>query len=195
VSRDEDQMKILAIFAATAALLMVAAIGVAWSGSFDVSAMTPHTAAMNWVLHGIMRRSVQAHATAVAEPTQLAELAAKGAGDFDEMCVQCHGAPGEQPGEVGKGLNPHPPDLAAAARRWTAAELFWIVRNGIRMTGMPAFGPTHDNDRIWAMVAFVRRLPDMTAAQYAKVTSAATGDAHDARQPHDHDHHDHDHAH
>jgi mono/diheme cytochrome c family protein len=188
-------MKTIGILASTAALIVAAAVGFAWSGSPDVSAMTPHAAAINWALHAIMQRSVRAHASAIVEPADLAELAAKGADDFNEMCVQCHGAPGEERGEVGKGLNPHPPDLAVAAKGWTAAELFWIVKNGIRMTGMPAFGPTHDDDRIWAMAAFVRQLPDMSAEAYAKATSAATHDGADAGEQHEHDHHDHDHAH
>src|SRR2546423_13483863 len=58
------------------------------------------------------------------------------------MCVQCHGAPGRDPGIVGKGLRPPPPVLSEAVRPWDRAELFWIVKNGIKMTGMPASGPT-----------------------------------------------------
>ena len=98
------------------------------------------------------------------------ELAVRGFADFDEMCVTCHGAPGKERSEIGKGLNPPPPDLATAARRWSDAELFWIIKNGVRMTGMPAFGKTHDDERIWALATVVRQLPDMTAERYAERT-------------------------
>jgi mono/diheme cytochrome c family protein len=186
----EDSMKILGIIVLVAAL--VAGAGFALSGYVDVSALTPHSSATNWALHGIMRRAVQNHAKAVVAPDNLAGFADRGAGDFGEMCTTCHGAPGTEAGEIGQGLNPKPPALSDAAKLWSDPELFWIVKNGIRMTGMPAFGPTHDDDRMWAIVAFVRQLPDMTPEDYARRTSATADDA-----PHDHDHHhlhqDHDH--
>jgi len=175
-------MKILGITALVAALF--AAAGFAVSGYFDVSALTPHSSAANWALHRIMRRSVQNHAAAVKAPDNLASLADRGAGDFGEMCATCHGAPGKEAGEIGQGLNPKPPALSEAAKLWSDPELFWIVKNGVRMTGMPAFGPTHDDDRIWAMVAFARQLPGMTPEDYVKRTTATAEDA-----PHDHDHH------
>ena len=105
------------------------------------------------------------------------------------MCVQCHGAPGKERGEIGKGLTPRPPSLIDAVPLWSSSELFWIVKNGIQMTGMPAFGPTHDDDRIWAIVSFVQQLPRMSPTQYGQRTSIP------AEPPHSHEHHDHDHAH
>ena len=72
------------------------------------------------------------------------------------------------PVDIGKGLNPEPPYLSDTVSRWTAPELFWIVKNGIRMTGMPAFGGTHSHAELKAAVAFIQRLPTMTPAQYAE---------------------------
>jgi mono/diheme cytochrome c family protein len=176
-------MKIFGMMVLVAAL--VAAAGFAWSGYFDVSALTPHFAVTNWALHGIMRRSVKTHAASIKPPENLAGLVMEGADDFGEMCATCHGAPGKEASEIGLGLNPKPPALSQAVRHWSDPELFWIVKNGVRMTGMPAFGPTHDDDRIWAIVAFARQLPEMTPEDYAKRTVGAVEDA-----PHEHDHHD-----
>lgn len=186
-------MKILGITVLVAALVAAAGFAVALGGYIDVSALTPHSSATNWALHGIMRRSVQNHAAAVRAPANLASLAGRGTDDFREMCATCHGAPGKEAGEIGRGLNPRPPALSDAAKLWSPSELFWIVKNGVRMTGMPAFGPTHDDERIWAIVAFVLQLPEMTPEDYAKRTSAEAGD-HDHNHQ-DHDHHDHDHDH
>jgi mono/diheme cytochrome c family protein len=166
-------MKAAAILLACLLLIAVSVAGSVWVGWFNVAAINPPSRLEVALLHGAMVRSVRAHAAVVEMPQNLAERAGAGAADFDEMCVQCHGAPGREPGEVGAGLNPRPPDLAHAADRWSPAEIFWIIKNGVRMTGMPAFGPTHDDDRIWSMVAFVRQLPGMTPDRYEKLTAAA----------------------
>jgi mono/diheme cytochrome c family protein len=80
------------------------------------------------------------------------------------MCVGCHGAPGKDPSEIGNGLRPRPPDLAKAALQLDKGELFWIVKNGIKMAGMPAFGATHRDRTIWNIVGFVQeQLPNLTA--------------------------------
>ena len=77
--------------------------------------------------------------------------------------MDCHGAPGVEESEFGEGLNPPAPDLTLPAmQRMRDGELFWVVSNGIRMTGMPAFSPTHKEDEIWKIVAFVRHLPEIT---------------------------------
>ena len=79
------------------------------------------------------------------------------------MCVTCHGAPGVDASEAGEGLNPPAPDLTTGkVQKRTDGELFWLVQGGIRMTGMPAFGPTHKDEEIWKIVAFLRRLPALS---------------------------------
>jgi mono/diheme cytochrome c family protein len=101
-----------------------------------------------------------------------------GAGDYDAMCAGCHGAPGREPGAVGKGLNPAPPDLAESASHLTDAELFWVTKHGIRMTGMPAWGATHsDHDLVW-VVAFIRELPRLEAEQYRDWVERSVGLGH-----------------
>jgi mono/diheme cytochrome c family protein len=134
-----------------------------------------------WVLHATMRRSVAMRSSAIAAPKSFAEAQVRdGFGEFRAMCAGCHGAPGRMRSAVGKGLRPRAPDLAQAARNWDSGNLFWIVKNGIKMTGMPAFGPTHDDQTIWNIVAFVSRLPDITPEQYRQFEeqTAGSGDQH-----------------
>jgi mono/diheme cytochrome c family protein len=88
------------------------------------------------------------------------------------MCVSCHGAPGVDASPVGEGLNPPAPDLTLARiQERSDGELFWLVQNGIRMTGMPAFGPTHRDEEIWEIVAFLRHLPELTPEEEKALAS------------------------
>ena len=87
-------------------------------------------------------------------------------------CANCHGAPGVDWAKFAEGLNPSPPDLKETAAARPPAEIFWIVKNGIRMTGMPGFGGLGAEDaEFWAIAAFVKKLPDVTEAQFKDWTS------------------------
>lgn len=195
-------MKIIWGALATICLILLGGALVAWSGAHDVAALAPNLPGERSILHGIMRQSVQTRAAAdrIQVPQDLATLAPKGARDFEEMCSTCHGAPGKEPSEIGVGLNPRPPRLEDTGPGWSTSEMFWIVKNGIRMTGMPAFGPTHDDERIWSIVAFARTLPGMTADNYGQATGGGQTSSHD-HSAHQHprgDHgrgHEHDHGH
>ncbi|MGR3757162.1 MAG: c-type cytochrome [Tranquillimonas sp.] len=153
----------------TIAVLALGGLAFVWSGIYNVAAALPHQPLVFWALDTTKRNSVEARASALAAPEDLgADRAARGFGDYDEMCVLCHGAPGVEPTEWGKGLRPEPPDLQDEVARWTAPELFWILRNGIKMSGMPALGPTHSDEDLWNVVAFLQTLPDMTSEEYAR---------------------------
>src|SRR5690606_23018311 len=91
-------------------------------------------------------------------------------GHYSVACTPCHGAPGVDaaPWLV---LNPPAEPLVDTADRWTDSELYWIVKHGIKMTGMPALGPTHGDDDLWAIAAFVRQLPEMSAETYASMAA------------------------
>lgn len=89
------------------------------------------------------------------------------------MCIICHGAPGKERSDIGKGLEPRAPNLVKAEKGWTNAQLFWIVKNGIRMTAMPAFGRTHPDPVIWNIVGLVRRLPQISAREYESMAVQA----------------------
>jgi mono/diheme cytochrome c family protein len=109
-------------------------------------------------------------------------MIADGASDYDAMCTGCHLAPGMAENEMRPGLNPKPPQLATLPRG-DAAEQFWIIKHGIDMTGMPAWGKTHSDAEIWNMVAFLQKLPTLSPAQYRALVASSAG------------HHDHDHDH
>ena len=101
-----------------------------------------------------------------------------GLAHYRGMCVTCHGAPGVDASDIGVGLNPPAPDLTLAkVQARTDGELFWLVANGIRMTGMPGFGPTHENEEIWKIVAFLRHLPEITAEEEKLLKTSGEGES------------------
>jgi hypothetical protein len=79
---------------------------------------------------------------------------------------------------MGLGLDPPPPDLAESALEMSPAELFWVTKYGIKMTGMPSWGATHDDDSIWPVVAFIMKLPDLDVTQYQDLLTNAEGMGH-----------------
>lgn len=161
-----------------------------YSGAYNVAATNKHSSLVRWILHTTMEKSVERRAQNINPPANITLSDPKtietGFMHYNEMCVICHGAPGIEPGEAHDGLNPTPPALAEHAKEMSAGELFWVVKNGIRMTGMPAWGPTHSDDKIWAMVAFLKALPGITPAQYKTMQAAASQAPGD--DDHDHDH-------
>jgi len=147
----------------------LAAVGllVAWSGVIHVGASTGHAPPTDWFLHWAMRNTVRTHAALTvempaADPRALVSAAAHYAGH----CAVCHGAPGERPSPQMQAATPHAPDLALTASSYPDAELFWIVKHGIKFTGMPAWPAPDRDDEIARMTAFVRRLPEMTPQEY-----------------------------
>jgi len=90
---------------------------------------------------------------------------AAGLDHYHVSCVMCHGAPGVEAAELSKGLNPPAPSLDKELNDTPDGELFWVIKHGIRMTPMPAFGPTQSDEEIWKIVAFIRHLPNLTAQE------------------------------
>ena len=198
-------MKTLKALIIAVAIGLVAIIGFAYSGIYDVSAGSSHSGIANWLLSTTSHASVKRQAKAIEVPDLNDDsLALAGVNDFDEMCAGCHGAPGREPGAMGQGLNPSPPDLAEAALEMSPAELFWVTKHGIKMTGMPAWGVTHDDDAIWPVVAFLMKLPELDAAKYEDQLAHAKGMGHHAddsgqsedlpKEPEVHDHSTHEHS-
>ena len=134
---------------------------------------------MSWIIETTREHSIESRASKVSAPPASAlqdpKKLLEGFAHYDEMCVVCHGAPGMEAGEAREGLNPQPPLLAKLKdlQDDPPGEIFWIIKNGIKMTGMPAWGPSHSDDKIWAMVAFVRKLPGMTADEYKTMKKQA----------------------
>lgn len=150
-------------------LFVMSALAFIYSGIYNISATAPHLGVVRWVLNTTQVRSVEERARSAPEPAPVdPAMLQHGFEHFTEMCVVCHGAPGVERGEFGKGMNPTPPDLARMAQRYNAQELFWVIKNGLKMAGMPGFGPTHSDEEIWGIVAFVQQLPEMTPQEYQR---------------------------
>ncbi len=174
-------MKTLITLLIAAATVAIGTIVYALSGLHDVSASSPHGGVISWLLSTTSHASVERRSSDIDVPDLSdATLARAGIKDFDAMCVACHGAPGREPEAVGQGLNPPAPDLAESAAHMQPAELFWVTKNGLKMTGMPAWGATHDDDALWPVVAFITTLGDLDADGYQALLASAAGMGHHA---------------
>lgn len=132
------------------------------SGNFNVAANSPDPPGLDWVLTTVRENSIEDRMKSVQVPANFETLnTAGGAEEFKKTCTHCHVAPGVKHSTFGMGLNPLPPDLGDSAGELAAAEIFWIVKNGIKMTGMPSFGKTFSDPELWAITAFIKKLPEM----------------------------------
>ncbi|WP_297460776.1 cytochrome c [Ferrovum sp.] len=146
------------------------------SGRYNPGADSPHWKITYAILRSMRERSVEHHASEVALPANLddAQLILKGAGQYAAMCTHCHLAPGMKNSEIRPGLYPEPPNLSKVTV--DPREAFWVIKHGLKMTAMPAWGIGHDDATIWSMVAFLQKLPGMTSAQYHAMVAKAPPD-------------------
>ena len=177
---------------AGALLVLLAAVVVIYAGLYNIAADVPHTPAVYWLLETIRGRSVASHARNIIVPSDLddSNRISRGAGQYAEMCSGCHLAPGMKRTEISQGLYPRAPELRRKTTL-TPAEQFWVVKHGIKMTGIPAWGVTHDDDLLWDVVAFVRKLPELTPEQYETLVKNAPKHEEIMQQMemgHDHEH-------
>jgi len=162
-------------------LLAVVLLGalVVGSGALSVAADEPHASLVFGILDAARERSIEARADDIQIPAlDDAAMVRRGAGNYDAMCAKCHLAPGMEPTELNAGLSPTPPNLAKHAQE-DAAEAFWVIKHGIKATGMPAWGKHMRDPYIWDLVAFLRKLPSLSAEQYQAEVAASGGHAHD----------------
>jgi len=165
-----------------AVLLVVLGVGmVIYAGAYDVAATAPHWRITAWLLETARTRSIKAQAAGIAVPLGLGDPANTiiGVEHYAAHCAVCHGGPGVPKGDIAHGLYPSPPDLAKASPLYTPAELFWVIKHGIKMTGMPAWSD-HNNEEIWATVGLLQKLPGMSEQDYASLlmASMARGGSH-----------------
>ena len=158
---------VIASVLGTLGALPIGGLIVIYTGSYDIAASSDHSGLSRWVLATTMEKSVRSRASGLEPPARFtaADVAA-GAAHYRDVCQDCHGGPGVRRSEWAEGLNPAPPELADQVARWRSGELFWIIKHGIRMTGMPAVGAAHSDRDIWHIVAFVEQLPAMSAEEY-----------------------------
>lgn len=175
-------------FAGKAAAIITSAIlvgavgaGYLFSGLYPVGADVPHTRPVLWLLQTLRERSIERASRDIAvPPLDDPQSLLSGGADYNDMCAGCHLKPGRKESDFSVGLYPRPPNLTARVddpggrhddEMQTARRRFWVIKHGIKASGMPAWGRTHDDQRIWAMVAFLRRLPELTPLQYQILTA------------------------
>jgi mono/diheme cytochrome c family protein len=157
-------------------LLSSGALSFIYSGIYQIAASEPHILPFRWAVQTLSRRSIERHAADVVAPSlRRPDLIQRGVVVYQQQCLICHGAPGVERPLIGRGMNPNPPRLAVDAVDWSDGEIYWIIRHGIKMGGMPAFIYGLSDDDIWATTAFVRRLPELSEEEYARMLLAVEG--------------------
>ena len=162
-------MKILITVLITILILILAGLILMFSGAINVSVLKPQSPIVEWFLSTTSDRSIDTRARNISVPSlQSEEMIKTGTEHYLEMCQICHGAPGISDTELAQGLEPKPPHLydQPETGEGNEAHNFWVIKNGIMMTAMPAWGVTHSDEKIWTIVAFVTTLPEMTAEEY-----------------------------
>ena len=132
-------------------------------GGFNAAADAGWSQSATWAIHRTMIHSVEARAGGLTPPDQFTEAEVRqGFRVYDSHCAMCHGGPGlgRQPWTAG--MEPSPPYLIDAAQRWQPEDLYWIVRHGVKMTGMPAWDTRISRTDTWNLVAFLDALPRIT---------------------------------
>ena len=163
-------------------LLIVGYLIFIYSGMYNISAMDHHDKLTLWMMNTVRENSIKNNAEDDIKMPNLSDtsLVSMGFDHYKEMCVGCHGAPGIEQSELAQGLYPNPPMLTKVVNNWTPQQLFWITKNGLKMTGMPAFGLTHTDEMIWAIVAFTKKLPTLTKEQYQVLDNETKGESAEA---------------
>ncbi len=146
-----------------------------YSGTFDPGQINHHKPLTEKIIGITLEHSVSKRIKGIVVPDlKDTSLFSTGVSHYNEMCVVCHGGPGIEPSELAKGLYPEPPVFYKSDDMPKPDEAFWIIKNGIKMTGMPAFGPTHDDKAIWAITAFMlNKLNSLIPSQYNEMVKNA----------------------
>jgi mono/diheme cytochrome c family protein len=177
-------MRFLAIIGLLAIIAAAAAAGFFFGGYYSVAAAAADPAIVASALLRVRQASISHHATELP-PASLAlgdaAVVQEGARAYATRgCVNCHGGPGAPWAKFSEGLSPGPPDLKEVAPDLEPRELFWVIKNGINMTGMPSFGMIEMPDReVWTIVAFLKKLPSVSDADFKAWSAPASG----AKQP------------
>lgn len=180
--------KLLLIIAVTATGLgltaaLTAAV-VVYAGIYDISATRQHLQITHSLMETAMRQSVRRQARGIDEPPLAdPQMVRRGAALYHHNCVQCHGAPGVAQSAIGLSMQPLPGPLVDAKQHWRPRELYWVVRHGIKMTGMPAWQYRLADEELWELVAFMQQLPQLSAPRYAQWTQSAPAPAGGQRSP------------
>lgn len=157
-------------FAVFAVVMALGGFLLSASGLVSIKASSGHWAVTEWFLNFSSQRSISTHTLGVkAPPLDDPRLVMIGAGAYETNCKACHGTPSLPQPRVAQGMTPRPPYLPSVLSQWDDAERFYIVKHGIKFTGMPAWPAQTRDDEVWAMVAFLRALPALDSAAYQKL--------------------------
>ncbi len=166
-------MKLLALIGFLGIVVAIGAAVFFFGGFYSVAGTAKEPEIVQWALIQVRTASIARHATE-NPPTPLndASVMAGARAYAARGCVNCHGAPGADWAKFSEGLRPDPPDLKDVVKERTLAQLFWVIKNGINMTGMPSFAMAGVPDpEIWNIVAFAKKIPDVSEADYKAWTS------------------------
>lgn len=176
--------------AATAGIVVIA-------GVIDIGADTPHSPLTYQALAFARERAIASRTGSIQVPADFAdpERVRRGAGNYAAMCVNCHLSPEAPDSEIRKGLYPTPPNLSEkplASQPRNAARDFWIIKHGIKASGMPAWSKGGmEDDAIWDLAAFLQRMPLLSKSAYVQLVAASDGHSHGGLKEDDHGHGDH----
>lgn len=195
-----ERVAVFKILKCTKSLLLIlgavilSTAGFLYSGLYPIGADVPHNAFTYWALETLREQSIARAASDIKVPTNLdtSERLLAGGADYNDMCSGCHLKPGKSQSDFTLGLYPVPPNLSlpkkehshnerTSSNKYSLQRQFWIIKHGIKASGMPAWAPGHDDERIWNMVAFINKLPKLNKTQYQILTARA-----DAAENHGH---------
>jgi mono/diheme cytochrome c family protein len=160
--------KIILTILLTLASIFIVFTAYMYSGIYDISQLVPHNRITKWMIDTTTHHSINRRLKDIpVPPLNDTAMIIQGFIHYNEMCVICHGAPGTDPEELTQGLYPKPPRFYKSDDMPDPDEAFWIIKNGIKMTSMPAFGPTHDDQKIWAITDFLlNKMNKMSPEEY-----------------------------
>ena len=170
-------MKTIKILLFLGILGIISAGAYIYSGIYPIGADVPHNKFSYWILEQVRENSIERAAKDIKVPDlESPDLLLSGGADYNDMCASCHLKPGQDDSDMSLGLYPIPPNLSLNKQDndddvLETKKMFWTIKHGIKASGMPAWGITHDDERIWAMVAFINKMPELTQDQYQVLTS------------------------
>jgi mono/diheme cytochrome c family protein len=188
-------MKILITVVVTLLLAGAAGAVIVHSGGLlNFAADEPHPAGFEGFIEAARERFIANRSEELQVPELSSpELVASGAAHYVPMCAGCHLAPGAEDTEIRRGLYPQPPNFAQphagqdhGDSTASAKRQFWIIKHGVKMTAMPAWGATHSDEEIWGLVAFLQKLPEMSPEEYAKLREPGSSAHEHGAAPTDH---------
>jgi hypothetical protein len=166
---------VFAVGGAMAGLLIVE------TGAYNTAATSPHMPVTVWAFHTTMLRSVARQSTGLKQPTITGPQLLAGVRQYEQDCALCHGGPAVDRSPWVIGMNPTPPYLLDVSRQMTPGQLYWVIANGVKMTGMPAWGETRSPDQLWSLVAVLDAMPYLPPRSYLKIRAAVVPEPAQAR--------------